>query len=339
MPDNFSTISAPHVPVMLPEVLAALQPRDGEIYVDGTFGAGGYTRAFLESADCRVVAIDRDPNAIANGELLTKRFGSRLSLAHGTFDQMREIVAQRGLQHVDGVVLDVGVSSMQLDEAERGFSFMRDGPLDMRMSSAGPSAADTVNSLEQAELSKVIFVLGDEPRARAIAREIVKARQERQLTTTFDLVRAVERAVGPQRAKDRTHPATRTFQALRILVNNELTQLASALFAAEELLRVGGRLVVVTFHSLEDRIVKRFMTLRCGKAPHASRHQPGKNDDQVALFEALFRGHQSASEQEIASNPRARSAKLRAAVRTAAVAEQVTFGNLGVPGLGKGLAA
>jgi 16S rRNA (cytosine1402-N4)-methyltransferase len=339
MPDNFHPSGAAHTPVMLSEVLKALNPSAGEVYVDGTFGAGGYTKAILDHADCRVIAIDRDPNAIEEGQKLLTHYKSRLTLVHATFEELRESIKRFGLTHVDGIVLDVGVSSMQLDQAARGFSFMRDGPLDMRMSTTGQSAADRVNKLDQSDLSRVIFMLGDEPRARAIAREIVEARTEKELTTTFDLVRAIERATGPQRAKDRIHPATRTFQALRILVNSELTQLAGALFAAEDILREGGRLVVVTFHSLEDRIVKRFFTLRSGKAPHASRHQPGDVTQQIATFSTLFRGHQSASEHEMIENPRSRSAKLRAGIRTSKAVNKVSFGELGVPEIGRELRA
>ena len=311
MPENFDTRLLPHRPVMLSEVLQALRPQAGDVYVDGTFGAGGYTRAFLDAADCKVIAIDRDPSAIASGKKLVDIYGKRLTLVHSTFAEMRSAIAQQGFDYVDGVVLDIGVSSMQLDQAERGFSFQRNGPLDMRMSSSGVSAADTVNSLDQNDLARVIFILGDEPRSRTISREIVKSREVKRLETTFDLVQAIERATGPQRGKDRIHPATRTFQALRILVNHELSELGNALLVAETVLRMGGRLVVVTFHSLEDRIVKRFFTLRGGKAPSGSRHQPAQTERDAATFELPFRGHAAAGDNEIATNPRARSAKKR----------------------------
>ena len=255
-----------HMPVMLPEVLAALALQDGGVYVDGTFGAGGYTRGILGVDGTQVIAIDRDLNAIADGAELVTHSEGRLRLVRGTFGDMQNIISDLGLSKVQGVVLDIGVSSMQIDEAARGFSFMREGPLDMRMGQEGKSAADYVNHLAAEELAQIIFVFGEEPRSRSIAKAIVSARTEAPLMTTMDLVKAVERATGPQRAKDRTHPATRTFQALRIHVNAELDELAQALCAAEEILEEGGRLVVVTFHSLEDRIVKKFFTTRAGYA-------------------------------------------------------------------------
>ena len=303
---------------MLPEILAALVPQDGGIYVDGTFGAGGYSRGILASPNAEVIAIDRDPNAIVTGAAMVGEFSGRLRLVRGRFSDIKTILADFGLQKVQGVVLDIGVSSMQLDEAERGFSFMRDGPLDMRMGQDGPSAADYVNSLDAVDLAQIIFIFGEEPRSRAIAKAIVSARSEAPLMTTLDLVKAVERATGPQRAKDRTHPATRTFQALRVHVNSELDELAHALCAAEEVLQEGGRLVVVTFHSLEDRIVKRFFAARGGRVPTGSRHLPDVEKGPVNSFELLHRGHVDASEIEMQRNPRARSAKLRAGVRTAA---------------------
>lgn len=320
-----------HVPVMLDEVVQALGPKSGAIYVDGTFGAGGYSRAILEAADCRVVAVDRDPAAIAGGQELAAKFVGRLTLVEGRFGVMSDHLASLGLGKVQGVVLDVGVSSMQLDEAERGFSFMREGPLDMRMSQAGQSAADVVNTYSPEMLAKVIFLFGEEPRSRAIAKAIVAQRLESPLVTTIDLVKAVEKATGPQRAKDRTHPATRTFQALRIYVNAELEELVDALHEAEKILEVGGRLVVVSFHSLEDRIVKRFLAMRSGKTPEVSRHMPGTIAQAKPSFELLFKGHLDPSQQEADGNPRARSAKLRAASRTAAPAWPDSRGDLGIP--------
>ena len=304
----------PHVPVMLAEVLTALAPRDGGVYVDGTFGAGGYTRAILEAARTRVIAIDRDPSAIRAGQSLADFFAPRLSLREGRFADMEQLI---GEERIDGVVLDIGVSSMQIDEAERGFSFLRDGPLDMRMAQAGTSAADAVNTLPQETLSNIIYVFGEEPRARAIARAIVAARAEAPITTTHGLVKAIERATGRPRP-DKIHPATRTFQALRIHVNGELDELVEALHAAERLLPEGGRLVVVTFHSLEDRIVKRFFASRAGKLPAGSRHLPDAEKGPEPSFELPFKGHLGATEEEARANPRARSAKLRAGVRTAA---------------------
>ncbi|MFT3987107.1 MAG: 16S rRNA (cytosine(1402)-N(4))-methyltransferase RsmH [Aestuariivirga sp.] len=303
---------------MLGEVLAALKPSDGEVHVDGTFGAGGYTRAILGAADCRVIAIDRDPQAIRNGQSLVSESEGRLTLIEGRFGDMERLLGQAGVSHVDGVVLDIGVSSMQIDEAARGFSFMKDGPLDMRMAQSGLSAADAVNTMDAEDLSRIIHIFGEEPRARAIARAIVRARSEEPINTTLGLVRAVERATGRQRPQDRTHPATRTFQALRIHVNGELDELVQALHAAEALLAPGGRLVVVTFHSLEDRIVKRFFTSRAGKLPHGSRHLPMAGEGPKASFTLPFKGHLEATEAESKNNPRARSAKLRCGIRTSA---------------------
>jgi len=323
-----------HIPVMLPEVLAALQPARGGIFIDGTFGAGGYTKAILD-AGAEVIAIDRDPTAITAGQAMVEASGGRLRLVQGTFSHLHEIARDLGLSKVQGVVLDIGVSSMQLDEADRGFSFQKDGPLDMRMSKDGPSAKDYVNALAADDLANIIFVLGDEPRSRSIARAIVKARSEAPILTTFDLVRAVQMATGPQRATDRTHPATRTFQALRIHVNSELEELAEALYAAEDILEEGGRLVVVTFHSLEDRIVKRFFQLRSGKAPQASRHVPHVEDTLKPGFTQEERGAIAAGEDEARGNPRARSAKLRYGIRTNAPALKLDSGALGMPRLGR----
>ena len=316
---------------MLPEVLGALQPERGGIFVDGTFGAGGYTSAILASAKAQVIAIDRDPNAISAGQALVANSGGRLRLVQGAFSNIRPLVEDLNHAHVDGVVLDVGVSSMQIDEAGRGFSFMKDGPLDMRMSQDGPSAADYVNQLEAEDLANVIFVYGEEPRSRAIARAIIKAREEAKVLTTFDLVKAVERATGPKRAKDHTHPATRTFQALRIFVNAELDELAAALCGAEEILAEGGRLVVVTFHSLEDRIVKRFFAERSGVRPAASRHAPALAAGPLASFTSQQRGAINVSDEEVRNNPRARSAKLRFGIRTAAAAIAFNAKSLGLP--------
>jgi 16S rRNA (cytosine1402-N4)-methyltransferase len=322
---------APHIPVLLTEVLAAVHAQNGETIVDGTFGAGGYTKGILTSANCHVVAIDRDPTAIANGQNMVAAFSPRLSLLQGTFDDMAQLLAQVDIAKVDAVVLDIGVSSMQIDDAERGFSFMRDGPLDMRMSLDGPSAADFVNHLPQEALANLIFVLGEEPRSRAIAKAIVRAREAAPLRTTFDLVKAVEAATGPQRAKDRTHPATRTFQALRIHVNGELEQLSNALIAAEHVLAEGGRLAVVTFHSLEDRIVKRFLAHRSGNVPGQSRHAIGVEAIVQPSFKLQQRGHVGPSEQEADINPRSRSAKLRWGIRTAASPMRHDEDFIGVP--------
>jgi 16S rRNA (cytosine1402-N4)-methyltransferase len=306
------------VPVMLAEVLAQLRPGAGETIVDGTFGAGGYTSAILDSADCQVVALDRDPSAIAGGGALEEKYGKRLTLVQRSFSDVADALREAGISKVDGLVLDIGVSSMQIDQAERGFSFVREGPLDMRMSQAGQSAADVVNTFAQDDLARVIYVLGEEKKSRAIARAIVAARLIAPIRTTVDLVRIIESAIGSQRAHERIHPATRTFQALRIFVNAELDELVQALNASEEILNEGGRLVVVTFHSLEDRIVKRFLQSRSGNSPSQSRHMPGNEEELAPSFVLPFKGHLEAREIEISLNPRARSAKLRAAVRTSA---------------------
>jgi 16S rRNA (cytosine1402-N4)-methyltransferase len=325
--------SSRHVPVLLDEVLAALLPVDGTTYVDGTFGAGGYSRGILAAAECKVIAIDRDPAAIAGGAGLVSQAGGRLHLTRGTFGEMKSIIEDLGLNKVQGVVLDIGVSSMQIDEAQRGFSFMREGPLDMRMGQEGKSAADIVNALDAEDLAQIIFILGEEPRSRSIAKAIVEARSVAPLMTTLDLVKAVERATGPQRMKDRTHPATRTFQALRIHVNAELDELAQALVAAEEILDVGGRLVVVTFHSLEDRIVKKFFAARSGALPSNSRHMPVAALGPQPSFTMVHKGHVEAGPQEMLDNPRSRSAKLRAGIRTAAQPFEFDAKAMAVPSL------
>jgi 16S rRNA (cytosine1402-N4)-methyltransferase len=318
---------ARHVPVMRAEMLEALTPKDGEILVDCTFGAGGYTRAILEAADTRVCAIDRDPTAIAAGAALVAAFPGRLTLLEGRFADMEALLAGLGIDRVDGVVLDIGVSSMQLDEAERGFSFAKDGPLDMRMSRAGPSAADIVNRAPYAQLTRIIGVLGEEHHARTIARAIEKAREKSPILTTLALAEIVSKATGGP--KGRIHPATRTFQALRIHVNRELEELAEGLAAAERVLRPGGRLAVITFHSLEDRIAKRFLAERAGQTGGASRHAPEVTGPPPS-FALLFKGHREASAAEIAHNPRARSAKLRAAIRSEAPAFPLDEDALGV---------
>ena len=319
-----------HTPVLLTPVLAHLQPRDGARYVDATFGAGGYTRAILEAADCRVLAIDRDPAAIAGGADLVAACGGRLDLQQGRFSELETVARDAGLTAVDGVVFDLGVSSMQIDEPERGFSFQAEGPLDMRMSHEGPSAADLVNSLDEAELADILFHFGEERRSRAIARAIVRARKQEPLTRTLQLARVVSQVLGGRKIEGR-HPATRTFQALRIAVNDELGEIAAGLSAAERLLKPGGRLVVVTFHSLEDRIVKRFLAERSGKTPQVSRHLPPAEQKRAESFRIVNQRPVTPDEEEIAANPRARSAKLRAAERTGAPAWPLDAAALGVP--------
>lgn len=320
---------APHIPVMLPEVLEVVSPKDGGLYVDGTFGAGGYTRGLLESADCAVLAIDRDPNALLRGRALETEFAGRLTLVEGCFGDVAELVRDLGYEAVDGVVLDLGVSSMQLDEAERGFSFQKDGPLDMRMGQSGPSAADVVNEYEESELARIIAVYGEEKRARAVAKAIVAARQEAAFSRTLELAELVARVVG-RKPQDKIHPATRTFQALRIFVNDELGEVARGISGAEEILREGGRLAVVTFHSLEDRIVKRFLMARTGRAGRANRHMP-ETEEATPSFREIAHKARKASAGEAEVNPRARSAKLRAAERTDAPVVPLDLAALGFP--------
>jgi 16S rRNA (cytosine1402-N4)-methyltransferase len=309
-----------HIPVLLSEVLATLRPQDGETYIDATFGAGGYARAILEAADCRLIALDRDPDAILAGQQLVEEFAPRLTLVNEPFGNLRAISETLGVEAADGIVLDLGVSSMQLDEAERGFSFQSDGPLDMRMSRSGLSAADVVNTYEEEELADIIYELGDERRSRAIARAIVAKRAEAPFERTRELADLVSR-VFRGRKDDGRHPATRTFQALRIHVNDELGELERALVAAEQLLKPGGRLVVVTFHSLEDRIAKRFLQARSGKETHASRHLPPDSSPAASpSFRIVNSRPLTPSKGEVDVNPRARSARLRAGERTGAPA-------------------
>ena len=296
-----------HVSVLLAEVMEALEPAPGKVIVDGTFGAGGYSKAFIE-AGATVIAFDRDPSAARFAKDLNVR------LIEARFSRMAEILGEAS---ADGVALDLGVSSMQLDEAERGFSFMRDGPLDMRMGGEGPTAADLVNTLEHPELARMFWVYGEEKQSRRIATAIVRRREEQPFARTLDLAEVIEKAVGGRKGA-KVHPATRVFQALRIAVNEELAELEAGLEAAERVLKAGGRLAVVTFHSLEDRIVKAFLTERAGRLPGGSRHAPPTATGPAPTFALLFNGHRSPTDAETAANPRARSAKLRAAIRTEA---------------------
>ena len=323
-----------HTPVLLKSALEHLQPRDGGTYIDATFGAGGYARAILDAADCRVLAIDRDPSAIAGGADLVSAYAGRLMLHQARFSELEEIARQVGLTQVDGVVFDLGVSSMQLDEPERGFSFQADGPLDMRMSREGPTAADLLNTLDEAELADILFHYGEERKARAIARAIVRARSQEPLTRTLQLARIVSQVLGGRKTEGR-HPATRTFQALRIAVNDELGEVAAGLACAERLLKPGGRLVVVTFHSLEDRIVKRFFAERAGKTAQVSRHLPRPAQTRAASFRIVNQRPVTPSKEEVAANPRARSAKLRAAERTEAPPWPLDPATLGVPAIAR----
>ncbi|WP_425373946.1 16S rRNA (cytosine(1402)-N(4))-methyltransferase RsmH [Phyllobacterium bourgognense] len=298
-----------HIPVLLDEVIAALQPAKGQLIIDGTFGAGGYTKRILETG-ASVTAVDRDPSAIQAGRAMEKEYAGRLTLVQGAFSTLDQVAL---LGAPNGIVLDIGVSSMQIDEAERGFSFQKDGPLDMRMSSTGPSAADVVNRLKIGDLARIFNFLGEERHAGRIARMIDKRRVTEPFTRTRDLANAIEALVG-RNPKVPIHPATRVFQALRIFVNDELGELVRALHAAERVLKPGGRLVVVTFHSLEDRIVKRFFSDRSGTGG-GSRHLP-QLEQRLASFTPVGKGIVAPSEAEALRNPRARSAKLRAGIRT-----------------------
>ena len=308
------TAAAQHLPVLLGEVIAGLAVAPGETHVDGTFGAGGYSNGILESGAARVFAFDRDPDAIAGGERLAASSGGRLTLVPERFSRMRQALSDRGVEAVDGVALDVGVSSMQLDRAERGFSFQADGPLDMRMAQEGESAADFVNNADEEVIADVVYRYGEEPKSRRIARAIVAARP---LERTGELAAVVRKAVG-WRQGQKKDPATRTFQAIRIHLNEELQELEGGLEAAEQVLKPGGRLAVVTFHSLEDRLVKRFLKQRSGDLPAGSRHLPEQARAAPApSFESVAKPVR-AGEAEIRANPRARSATLRVARRTAA---------------------
>ena len=310
---SIGTKTAPHVPVLVGEVIAALAIREGETVVDGTFGAGGYTRAMLGAGAGRVIGFDRDPDAIEEGRKLVP--DPRLNLINERFSQMDRVLAERGIEQVDAIALDIGVSSMQLDRADRGFSFSTDGPLDMRMSRSGLTAAEFLNEADEAEIVRILKDYGEEPRARAIARAIVASRP---VERTSELAAIVRRAAG-FRPGQKSDPATRTFQAIRIHLNAELDELQEGLEAAERALRPGGRLAVVTFHSLEDRIVKRFFRERSGGNPTGSRHRPALVDPNEPTFERIAKPV-SPTERELAGNPRARSARLRSAVRTSAPA-------------------
>lgn len=312
-----SAPDAPHYPVMLNEVVAGLRPASGDIIVDGTFGAGGYTRAILSAADCTVLAIDQDKTALARGQMIAQDFPGRLHLLHGNFAQSQNLAMDAGFRAVDGFVLDLGVSSTQLDEAERGFSFRFDGPLDMRMDQSAniETAADIVNHYEESALADIFYYYGEERHARKIARAIIAARGRGELfERTLQLADLIRGSV-PKSHKDKIDPATRAFQGLRIFVNRELDVLCDALLAAERLLKDGGRLVIVSFHSLEDRLVKHFLMDRAGRTGGGSRHLPEMIQQEptfrLASARAIF-----PTEEECAVNPRSRSARMRVAVRT-----------------------
>lgn len=317
--------AAPHLPVLLAEVIAAIDPRDGGRYLDGTFGAGGYCRAILAAApNCHLSGIDRDPTAAARGQALEAEAPGHFTFVPGRFGEMASLLGEDAIGTLDGIVLDIGVSSMQIDEAERGFSFSKDGPLDMRMERSGPDAADIVNTTPEADLANILYRYGEERLSRRIARAIVEARKEQPFRRTGELATLVRKVV--PRHPDGIDPATRTFQALRIAVNDELGELERGLAAAESLLAPGGRLVVVTFHSLEDRIVKDFLRDRSGAAALPSRHLPHGGAGPRPSFTLIQRRAVRPGEDELARNPRARSARLRAAARTEAPAWPQTTG-------------
>lgn len=310
--------SAPHAPVLLDQVLDALKPGPGDVMIDATFGAGGYTRAILK-AGAEVIALDRDPTVQPHADAVADDFPGRFQLVRTPFSGLAEAFADSGKARLDGAVFDIGVSSMQLDQAERGFSFMRDGPLDMRMSDVGQTAADIVNTWDHGPMAHIFKLYGEERQSGRVASAILRRRAEQPFTHTLDLAEVVEKALGGRRGAP-IHPATRVFQALRIAVNDELGELERGLAAAEATLAPGGRLAVVTFHSLEDRIVKAFLTERSGNAPGGSRHAPAAVETRKPSFVLAFKGPREATDEERAANPRARSAKLRAAIRTEAPA-------------------
>lgn len=315
--------TVPHVPVLLPAILKAVAPVEG-IWLDGTFGAGGYTRGFLQAGAARVIAVDRDPLAFELAADWAQDYGDRLVLQPGVFSKMDDYA-----QELDGVVLDLGVSSMQLDRAERGFSFMRDGPLDMRMSQAGPSAAELVSEASAEAIANILFTYGEERASRRIAKAIVAARAEAPITSTLRLAQIIEGCL-PRAKPGQSHPATRSFQALRIAVNDEYGELFQGLMAAERALKPGGKLAVVTFHSVEDRMVKRFLTARAGAGGNANRYAPERVRPAPA-FALRSRKAIAADAAEVAANPRARSAKLRVAVRTDAPAGEIDSKSVGMP--------
>ncbi len=313
---------SPHFPVMLPEVLEYLKPNSGEVYVDCTLGAGGYTRAILDAEpECKVIGFDRDDTAHEMAAEWSKKYGGRLALVKSSFSNLQEELSDRGVEKVDAVILDLGVSSMQFDQGERGFSFRFDAPLDMRMDrSRGKTAADLVNYMDEKELADIIYLYGEERHSRRIASAIVRKRTEQKIETTFQLADIV-RSVLPFSKKDKSDPSTRTFQALRIAVNEELQELETVLEVAENVLNENGRLIIVTFHSLEDRIVKNFLNERAKPAPSPSRHLPdmaGASSQNRLSFSLVTKKPVLPSEHELQINPRSRSAKMRVGIRRAA---------------------
>ena len=322
------TSDAPHIPVLLRPLLQAVAPVLGT-WLDGTFGAGGYARGLLAAGAARVIGIDRDPLAFEMAAPWRGEFGDRLVLVENTFSNLDAVAAEIAPGGLDGVVLDLGVSSMQLDQAERGFSFLRDGPLDMRMSQSGPSAADLVNEADEGALADILYHYGEERASRRIARAIVEARKSAPYESTKQLVATIERCL-PRPKPGQSHPATRSFQALRIAVNDEFGQLIAGLEAAERALKPGGKLAVVTFHSLEDRVVKRFFQARSGRAPGGSRYAP-EAAPEAAAFDLVTRKGVGPDEIELAQNPRARSAILRVGARTDSPAGRADRASLGLP--------
>lgn len=323
------TSARSHIPVLLAPILAAIEPVSGR-WLDGTFGGGGYSRALLDAGADQVIGVDRDPEVFKQAKTWSSNYGDRLVLVQGEFADLDQLAVAQNAFPLDGIVLDIGVSSMQLDQAERGFSFMRDGPLDMRMSQSGISAADIVNSADETALADMLYLYGEERASRRIARNIIRARDIAPIKTTSQLVAIIENSL-PRSKPNQIHPATRSFQALRIAVNDELGQLVDGLIAAESALAEGGILAVVTFHSLEDRIVKRFLQARSGARPRVSRYQP-ELEQEEARFERLGRKAIVASDDELSQNPRSRSAKLRLARRLSAPAgSRVDRREIGLP--------
>ena len=314
----------PHIPVLKDEVILALSPKDNEVFIDGTFGAGGYTRAVLEIADCKVYAIDRDPWAIKIGQAMEREFPGRLKVLEGQYSNMVDLMAAENISSVDGITLDIGVSSMQIDDGERGFSFQKDGPLDMRMGAEGETAADVVNTYAEEDLANLFYQLGDEKKSRLIAKAICEKREEDPFARTLQLANLISEIIWVKRKKGKKyiHPATRVFQALRIHVNDELGELKEGLNASEALLKEGGRLAVVSFHSLEDRIVKSFLIEKSGNLPNTSRHLPSlATEVKLSPFKLLKKGAIKPEKEEEAINPRSRSSRLRVGVRTSLKAE------------------
>lgn len=303
-----------HNPVLVVEVVEALSPKADAVYLDATFGRGGYSRAILDAAPCEVIAIDRDPDAIAAGQSLCQEYDDRLTLLEGRFSQIRSLLASINVPYVDGIVFDFGVSSPQLDDAERGFSFRFDGPLDMRMEKSGTDASDFINAASEKDIADILWQFGEERASRRIARAIIEARKETEITTTFQLAKII-RAVMPRPKPGQIDPATRSFQAIRIYINNELEEIRAALPAAMACLKPGGKLAVVAFHSLEDRLVKTFIMNEAGKAPRPSRHLPDLEEHPPRL-KMITRKPIIPSDDEMHRNPRSRSARLRIAERT-----------------------